>query len=313
MEHDGARSGKELAILDLAAQARVYRLDRAASTVSGELARHGVRSLVLKGPGTAELLYPGEARSYCDVDLLVSPGDYEQATKLLESLGFRRSDPPKPGLVGKLDRTLEGEERSLYRASDQVFVDLHRSFHGLQTRQNLLDVLWPDRTTIHRSGVDLTVPGVPARMLIAILHGVGARHERIAKRVTGDVHRLYRHCDPKEWVRVRELADQLGVTSTVKSVLTYTSCDATSDILQRHFADIRKDSVLSHHFATGSLFSRWWWELRSHPVSGRVGWFLVPFLMGARPVKSAQQLRSKAGRGWIVSELKLLLTVPSSQ
>jgi hypothetical protein len=311
MGHDGAQQEKARVVAELAECSRVHRLDRTAAMVTAHLACHGVRSIVIKGPGTADLLYRDEFRSYCDLDLLVAQSDYERASSLVELLDFARTDPPKPGVIGLLDSVLEGEERSLIRSSDGVYLDLHRSFHGLRTRQDLLEVLWPDCMTIQRSGVELTVPSVPARMLLAILHGVGARHERIAERVTGDVHRVCRQATTDEWARLRALADQLGVTPTVRSVLEYTAGGATSDIVQRHFANVKADRLLSHHLGTGSLFSRWSWELRGHPVSGRLGWLLVPLMLGARPVKSAQQQRSKVGRGWVFFELKLLFNLTS--
>jgi len=59
-------------------------LGRLAELWSGQ----GTRWLVFKGPALAELLYPRpDLRSYADLDILVHPGDFEQAVTSLEAVG----------------------------------------------------------------------------------------------------------------------------------------------------------------------------------------------------------------------------------
>jgi hypothetical protein len=71
----------------------------------------GVRSVLLKGPAFARLLYPNaRSRDYTDVDLLVDPARLETAEEVLRRLGFERFDPEsaKP--------TPRSGERSAFRA-----------------------------------------------------------------------------------------------------------------------------------------------------------------------------------------------------
>lgn len=57
------------------------------------MAPHGIRWMVVKGPVVAELLYGDPSlRTYDDLDILVSPADFERTIGVLEAAGFRLLD-----------------------------------------------------------------------------------------------------------------------------------------------------------------------------------------------------------------------------
>ena len=70
---------------------RRAELDRAAVAVLDSFEGAGVRSLLLKGPVLARLLYGSEEahRDYFDIDLLVGPPDLAKAREALAGLGYR--------------------------------------------------------------------------------------------------------------------------------------------------------------------------------------------------------------------------------
>ena len=84
----------------------------------------GVTFAVLKGASVAHTMYPDpSARSFADLDLLVSTLDYERACTLLGRLGNERQRPePRPGFEVRFGKA------SVHRdPHDAIEVDLHRT------------------------------------------------------------------------------------------------------------------------------------------------------------------------------------------
>ena len=87
------------------------------------LDRAGVDFIVLKGPALAHTMYPDPSwRFFGDLDLLVRPQQWREASTLLETVGFRRSLPdPRPHFVERFGGA------SAHRNSSGLEVDLHRT------------------------------------------------------------------------------------------------------------------------------------------------------------------------------------------
>ena len=84
----------------LASTARCLALDQHAVTVSRALDAAGIASMILKGPGLARRLYADDParRRYSDIDLLVSPADFDRAQQVLAELGVSEAIRPyQPG------------------------------------------------------------------------------------------------------------------------------------------------------------------------------------------------------------------------
>src|SRR6266508_4244882 len=96
--------------VDLRWAARRLALEVAAAGMLAELDALGVETILLKGPVTARRLYPGEFRSFVDVDLLVAPHGLPPLRDWLRRNGFR---------------ALVAGSSTFRRPGDGVTVDLH--------------------------------------------------------------------------------------------------------------------------------------------------------------------------------------------
>jgi hypothetical protein len=90
----------------------------------------GIESIVLKGPTTAEWLYPDEVRGYADADLLIRPERVSQAAAVLERLGFT-----------PFERYVSPHGHPWLRGSDGAEVDLHVTLWG---PHRPAEVLWEE-------------------------------------------------------------------------------------------------------------------------------------------------------------------------
>lgn len=128
----------------------------------------GVRSILLKGPAFKRWLYAeGESRHYWDIDLLVPPAELARAESIAAGLGF---EP----LVSDLTRVQrESHHERWYRAGDNVCVELHRGFLGVEaTDEELWDELVRDcePAPLGINGDVVQIPGLAARALLVGLH-----------------------------------------------------------------------------------------------------------------------------------------------
>ncbi|MGH2787277.1 MAG: nucleotidyltransferase family protein [Actinomycetota bacterium] len=91
----------------------------------------GLEYLVLKGPSIAHSAYEDPSlRPFGDLDLLVRNHDWDQASSLLQSMGFSRAHPEaREGFHASFGKAL------VHRGSDGMEIDLHRRLvvgpHGL--------------------------------------------------------------------------------------------------------------------------------------------------------------------------------------
>jgi hypothetical protein len=144
------------------------RTDLAAAELVTALEAAGVRSILLKGPSIARWLYrEGASRHYWDVDLLVSPGVLPRAEAVAAGLGFQP-------LVSESTRIeQESHHERWYRPLDNVCVELHRGFVGVEaTDEELWDELRRETEplSLGGDGVVVQVPGLAARTMLVGLH-----------------------------------------------------------------------------------------------------------------------------------------------
>jgi hypothetical protein len=142
-------------------------LGAAAVEAMRELADRGVASLLLKGPAVARRLYPDDPtrRTYCDVDLLVSPPTFAAAEGVLADLGYR------PTIEGARPGDSWWHAHSWFRPGPvRIEIDLHRSFTGVRNHQRFWDVLWSTRDQLVLGGTPVAVPSAPGAALLLALH-----------------------------------------------------------------------------------------------------------------------------------------------
>jgi Uncharacterised nucleotidyltransferase len=190
------------------------RVDAWTAEVVNAFGAHGVQSILLKGPAIVAWLYPRDPhrRTYCDADLLVSPGDRARAVELLLAAGFRPSSQPRLPEDGH-------HAVSFRRGSDGASVDLHHSLHGM--RNVRARDLWEAAT---RDAQDLRVARVPVRVLgptMRLLHT--ALHLRAvdgpASQPWLDLTRALEVSSAEEWEAAIGLAQRLGITHELSARL----------------------------------------------------------------------------------------------
>lgn len=185
--------------------ARALLLDRAAGIAVDHLRRAGIEVILLKGAVIATWLYDdGAARPYADVDLWVSPAEFERATNVLSELGYVHwlagADPTE---VGPKERELLGPGK--------VWIDLHLGFVGMTAD--------PERCweVLSRRTADFTVAGtpvkafdVPARALHLALHA--AQNGPVDVKALEDLRRGLARVDEVCWREAATLAEEVGAT-----------------------------------------------------------------------------------------------------
>ena len=133
----------------------------------------GIDYRVLKGSGVAHLDFPDPSlRSFGDVDLLIRPGQYDDAVRVLVAVGHQRRFPePRPGFDRRFGKG------SCLVGPDGHEIDLHRTLamgpFGL--RVDLAD-LWRRSSTFELAGHPFHALGPEERFLHACFHAVLGDH-----------------------------------------------------------------------------------------------------------------------------------------
>jgi hypothetical protein len=178
-------------------------VDAIATEVASAMRSDEVPFLLLKGPSIARWLYADdEARSYCDVDLLVPPDAVQTAHRVLESLGMKTdlADVDLPGW----DRASTAWRRHEWEPP----VDLHRTLVGVGVAPgSLWSALWAEQTVLDVAGVEMPVTSVRARALHVALHA--AQHGRDAAKPLADLERALEVCSDEGWRDSAVLAAEL--------------------------------------------------------------------------------------------------------
>lgn len=174
-----------------------------------------VRPILLKGPAVARWLYADDpaARGYADIDLLVHPGQMERARIVLRQLGY-----VGPGLLW-LEGDVADHDALWLRSGDGAQVDLHRTVHGCELLPDELvwTVLSATTETTTVGGADVTVLGLPARALHAVLH-LEPRYGP-GDQPWADLERALRVVDAGLWQEAAMLARTLGIEAEMGAKL----------------------------------------------------------------------------------------------
>jgi hypothetical protein len=206
---------------DLGLAARTLALDLATGEVIRALDAAGLDCMVLKGPAMARRLYgdaPG-GRNYGDIDLLVAPGDFDAAGRVLASLGF--SDQ-LAGIRASEAARLQG--RPWHRdGAAYVAVDLHRGFHHVADRSAWWELLRGHREMVVVEGQPVLIPDQVGCAVIAALHA--AKASPLGKPIE-DLRRAVRLFDDQVWRQAAELARSVGAGGSFAAALCRESAGA---------------------------------------------------------------------------------------
>lgn len=205
--------GREPLSQQMVTAARCLQIDAAAAECISALNAGGIRTILLKGPVTAHWLYSdGTPRLYDDVDLLVAGSRWEDARALLVRLGYRDlfEGMTANELAPEHARRLGGNRRGRRPAEipSDVYLDLHWSFSGIGAPDRDFWSAMVTRTErLALSGVEVEVPGEPARALLLALHV--ADHGHNFRRPLRDLERALDQVDDRVWREAHQLAVRL--------------------------------------------------------------------------------------------------------
>lgn len=184
----------------IVATAQNLSVDLVTAEVVGALRAHDIRSILLKGPTFARLLYrDGGFRTYVDVDLLIARSDSARAGDVLRELGFTwgyesRDNGPLP------DRVL------WVRPPDEV--DLHHTLLGVGAdEERLWNVLLATTELQEVGGGEAEILSEEARALHAALHA--AQHGREWEVPMEDLQRAIEILPLETWHEAARVAEQL--------------------------------------------------------------------------------------------------------
>ena len=184
--------------------ANTLRIDWATAEVLKAFEAAGVQSLLLKGATFARWLYTNDdPRPYGDCDLLVRPGDFEQARTVLTELGFEPTyeEGDMPGWWR--------EHAVLWlRHSDAVGVDLHHTLDGVGVDdETLWRTLVANRESVDVAGFPAPAFTIPARALHLVLHV--AQHGEEWGPVLDELELAITRTETSTWREAAELARAL--------------------------------------------------------------------------------------------------------
>jgi Uncharacterised nucleotidyltransferase len=176
--------------------------DIAAAELVAAIEAAGIASILLKGPSIARWLYAeGESRLYWDIDLLVSPAELPRAEAITARLGFQ----PLVSEPTRIQR--ESHHERWYRSVDNVCVELHRGFLGVEaTDAELWDEFIRETEPLSLGGVVVQVPGPAARTMLVGLHAATSVQKETPLE---DLVRALRQVPIETWQEAAALARRL--------------------------------------------------------------------------------------------------------
>jgi hypothetical protein len=186
--------------------ARVIGVDLTTATVVRSLRAAGIRSILLKGPGLAAVLYgPGEIRQYVDADLLVAQENLTPAAAVLRDLGFEQ-------LVD--DAALRGHRpvhAHEWKSTNGASVDLHRTLPGAGAPPTIVyAVLAAHTRPIIVAGETVEALSPEAALVQVALHC--AHHGPRASKALHDLERAVDRVPAETWTEAADLAERLEAT-----------------------------------------------------------------------------------------------------
>jgi hypothetical protein len=201
------------------------RIDHATAAAVRALDTAGIPYILLKGPSVAHWLYePEDARRYGDCDLLVPPDEFTEALQTLTKLGF------VPDLEeAEMPSWWREHALAMFRQSDGVAIDVHRSLLGVQVTASELWAALSARTDAMPVGDSMAnVLTKPGRALHAALHV--AQHGG-SVRDLDVLARAVDRMDDDGWRAAAELASTLRATAAFRRGLSL--LPAGEDLAQR--------------------------------------------------------------------------------
>jgi hypothetical protein len=191
-----------------------FRLDVQYTQLAAQLASQGLSPILLKGPAFDQLLFDGaRKRAYSDIDVLIDPGQANEAERLMEECGFHRAEASpaarlgwRAGVaVGLLDRA---HATAWVRDRDRFTIDLHHTLPLVHATANeVWSALAAHRTAITLVDSPATTLDRTASALLIALHA--AHHGPSWSRARTDLQRACELLERDCWRAAAQLARDL--------------------------------------------------------------------------------------------------------
>lgn len=252
------------------------------SELLAELARAGVRAILMKGTAIAYALYANPAsRSRADSDLLIAPDDRPPSRSVLESLGYRRSRATAP-LPDEF--ALQEEWRLHCGDGSEHSIDLHWQVLNAPALHDVLNVaecagnavalprLAPDALAMDRVRTLIHTCAHRALHLTAPYFAGGKAHFGADRLIwTNDIHLLAESLDQCEWSSFRALVADKDVAEVCRAGLQVAQVSLGTrlprEILGGLEGSSRKTSA-SAYLSYKRALPRAWLDLRAVPGFG---------------------------------------------
>ena len=193
------------------ASARVW-VELLHAEVASLLAAAGIPVLHIKGPTVALWLYGAGERDWGDVDVLVAPGQMQDALEVLYAHQFvdrypgvnRGTSTDHAVTLHRVDPAIGGDE-----------VDVHDRFVGIDSdAARAFELLWSRREPARLANVDVWFPDLTSRAVLVCLN---TARSSASDKAHEDLRRLL--AAPVEWDLVVSLARRLGALPAMRAGL----------------------------------------------------------------------------------------------
>jgi len=165
----------------------------------------GVRALCIKGPRSVENGWREPHQSQ-DVDLLVSPNQFEEMSNHLVRLGWTDATVHEANYIAL------PHSRQFRHPSWPFELDLHRYFPGFfADKQFVFDSLWTNRVPVNSAGMIVWGPAPEAAQLVEWLHAL--REPKLKRRQLRFLRSTWPLIDRSS---IAELAQRLGAAEALE-------------------------------------------------------------------------------------------------
>ncbi|WP_417795817.1 nucleotidyltransferase family protein [Terasakiella pusilla] len=180
--------------------------------------QHDIRHLTLKGPALSQLIFKDALhRKSSDIDLLISPQDFDQCEALLLDQGYRRCHPSGPLSPFKMKMFQKRDNAAGY-VKDGVLVELHwRLFSNPELLDLDFEDLFEKRMSLCVQKKSVLCMGESDLLLYLCAHG--AKHQWILLKWLEDIAKLLEITTPEHLEDTMDKARKNGLEAVLLSSL----------------------------------------------------------------------------------------------
>lgn len=189
---------------------RNMRISQALLNLLDVMERNGIRAIPFKGPVIAEQAYGDIGlRSFCDLDILIRPGDFPRAYDLMESSGYISLKPA----IGRMKSVWRRTRRNFEFQKGSLLTDFHQQV-TTGPRFLQLRVPWDNLSGVELNGREVPCLSPEDTVLMLAMHGT--HHGwNLLKYVADLAHLVHRHRDAINWEKLVRKARKMGVLRMV--------------------------------------------------------------------------------------------------